>query len=95
MDTATQVEYKTLDDIRLRKAQLRTELMRDNHRMQGIWDGLFHTPKKAQVRPTSRMASIMKGSVGVLDAAILGWKLYRKFGGKKTQKRSRFSLFNR
>jgi hypothetical protein len=37
----------------------------------------------------------MKGSVGVLDAAILGWKLYRKFGGKKASKRSRFSLFKK
>lgn len=93
-EPVSQVEYKTLDDIRLRKAQLRTELTKDNHKIQGMWNGLFHTPK-SEVRPTSRMSSIMKGSVGVLDAAILGWKLYRKFGGKKASKRSRFSLFKK
>ena len=91
-DTQTPITYKTLDEIRLRKAQLRTELTKDNHKIQGMWNGLFHTPK-SQVRPTSRMSSIMKGSVGVLDAAILGWKLYRKFGGKKVTKKSRFKLF--
>lgn len=93
-EPVSQVEYKTLDDIRLRKAQLRTELAKDNNKMQGMWNGLFHTQKE-QVRPTSRISSLMKTSAGVFDAAILGWKLYRKFGGKKASKRSRFSLFKK
>lgn len=85
----SQVKYKTLDDIRLRKAQLLTEITKDNNKIQGMWNGLFHTKKDA-TRPTSKISAFMKTSIGVFDAAILGWKLYRRFGGKKTTKKGLF-----
>lgn len=85
--------YHSLDEIRLRKAQLLTEITKDNHKMQGMWNNLFHQPKN-QVTPTSRFSGFMKTGAGVLDGLILGWKLYRKFGGsKKSTKKKRFGLF--
>ena len=84
----THLSYKTLDDIRLRKAQLLTEITKDGSKIEGMWNSLFHAPKQS-VRPTSRVATVMKTGAGVFDAALLGWKLYRKFGGKKSAKRKK------
>lgn len=90
----TQPTYQTLDEIRLRKAQLQAQLAKDSNKLQGMWNGLFHTPK-SQARPTSRISTMMKTGAGVFDIALLSWKLYRRFGGRKVQKKSRFSLFKR
>jgi hypothetical protein len=89
-------EYRTLDEIRLRKAQLLTEIQKDSNKMQGLWDNLFHQPPKSQLTPTSRFAGMMKTGAGVLDGLILGWKLYRKFsanGKKSSKKKKKFSFF--
>ncbi len=77
--------YKSLSEIRLRKAQLLTEITKDSHKMKGMWDELFHKPKN-QATPTRRFSGLMNTGAGILDAAILGWKLYRKFGGKSKSK---------
>ena len=81
--------YKNLDEIRLRKSQLLTEITKDNNRMKGMWSDLFHKPKE-NVTPTSRFSGAVKTGAGVLDGLILGWKLYRKFGGKKKTKSNKF-----
>lgn len=93
--TTTPTVYRSLDEIRLRKAQLLKEINKDSSKMEGIWNTLFHQPKKSQLTPTSRFSSMMKTGAGVLDGLILGWKLYRKFGanGKKSSKKKKFSFF--
>lgn len=93
--TTTPTVYRSLDEIRLRKAQLLKEINKDSSKMEGIWNTLFHQPKKSQLTPTSRFSSMMKTGAGVLDGLILGWKLYRKFGGgsKKNSKKKKFSFF--
>ena len=71
--TITDSEYKSLNDIRLRKAQLLTDL-------------------------TKRFSGLINTGAGVLDGLILGWKLYRKFGGMKTSRSSdkkKFGLFHK
>lgn len=82
-DPATTPAYNTLGDIRLRKAQLLTDITRDSNRARGIWNGIVH-PKKSAAKPRGRfsMASLVSTGAGVLDGALLAWKLYRKFGGK-------------
>lgn len=78
----TEPIYKTLSEIRLRKSQLRTELQQDSNQINALWNYLFHKPEE----PTTsgkRITTLMKSSVGVIDGLILGWKLYKKFGGKK------------
>ena len=76
-------QYRTLGDIRLRKAHLETEIAKDNAKIKGLWDSLFHKPVP-RVKKDNRMARMLKTGAGVVDGLLLGWKLYRKFGGKKT-----------
>lgn len=84
--------YRSLSEIRLRKAQLLTEIAKDNNKIRRMWDTMFHKPKKA-VTPSRRISSLMNTGAGVLDAAILGWKLYQKFGGGRSSKKKRFKFF--
>ena len=37
--------YRSLNDIRLRKAQLRTDLTKDSNKIAGLWNELMHKPK--------------------------------------------------
>ncbi len=75
-------EYRSLDDIRLRKAQLRTDLTKDSNKIAGLWNELMHKPKDKNT-PTQRFSGTISTGASVLDGLILGWKLYRKFGGKQ------------
>lgn len=84
-----EVNYRNLNEIRLRKAQLLTAIAKDNNKMSKLWNDLFHAPKKAAT-PTKRLSGILSTGAVILDGAILGWKLYRKLGGGK-----QFSLFRK
>ena len=37
--------YRSLNDIRLRKAQLRTDLTKDSNKIAGLWNELMHSRK--------------------------------------------------
>ncbi len=73
--------YTTLDEIRLRKESLLKEIQADDATMRKQWSSLFTKPdvldKKAT--PARRINSLFNTSVGMIDAVILGWKLYRKY----------------
>ena len=73
--------YRTLDDIRLRKAQLLTDITKDSNRIAGLWNELTHKPKDKN-SPTQRFSGVLSTGAGVLDGLVLSWKLYRMFGGK-------------
>lgn len=75
--------YHTLDEIRLRKAQLLTDITKDNARIEKLWNNLFHKQAKGKKTPSSRMSGLISTGASVLDAFILGWKLYRKFKLKR------------
>ncbi len=77
--------YSTIEDIQARKQQLRNSLQRDNGEISQLWNGLFAKPEVST--PTNRIQSFMSKGLGVVDGAILGWKLYQKFSkGKKKKK---------
>ena len=80
--------YRSLNDIRLRKAQLRTDLTKDSNKIAGLWNELMHKPKDKNT-PTQRFSGAFNVGANVLDGLILTWKLYRMFGGKQSS-----SLFN-
>lgn len=82
MNTIDSSEYRTLSEIRLRKAQLITDITKDSNKIQSLWNRLFHSHKEANT-PTQRFSGLMSTGAGILDGLILGWKIYRKFGGKK------------
>ena len=88
--------YRSLNDIRLRKAQLRTDLTKDSNKIAGLWNELVHKPKDKNT-PTQRFSGAFNVGANVLDGLILTWKLYRKFGGKKPNGMlgKKFSLFKK
>ena len=71
------LKYKSLDDIRMRKEELRQSLRQDNQSMKTQWNGLFHHEKSNS--PSRRLANIMSTGAIVLDGVILAWKLYNRF----------------
>ena len=89
-------EYRSLNDIRLRKAQLRTDLIKDSNKITGLWNELMHKPKDKN-SPTQRFSGAFNVGANVLDGLILSWKLYRMFGGKQSSGllNKKFSLFKK
>ena len=76
--------YDSLEQIRVRKEQLLTELRNDDKQMKNMWNSLFHKPAAtSNIMPSKRINALMTTSVGIFDATLLAWKLYRKFKKKK------------
>lgn len=73
--------YKSLSDIRLRKEQLREELLSDDRKIKTLWTTLFRQPDvlRRDTTPSRRISGLFNMGAGVLDGLILGWKLYHKF----------------
>ena len=74
------MKYQSLLAIRARKMQLNKEIQRSEQKIKTTWDSIFH-PKKDPIpnTPTQRFLSLASSSVGLIDGALLGWKLYKKF----------------
>lgn len=76
--------YRTLEDIELRKDEIRAQLRKSDKQMKQQWHSLFQKPDPlSSLSPTKRMASLVSNSIGVFDAVLLTWKLYRKFKKKR------------
>lgn len=74
----------SLDDIRRMKASLRTDLQEEERQVVALWQKLVNPPEpKGLMTPTKRMTNMLGTSMNVIDGLLLGWKLYRKFGGKR------------
>ncbi len=80
-DSTNPISYKTIEEIRLRKAMLQKDLQKDDNLIRNQWHSLFSRPValSADAKLSRRINSLMTTGAGVLDAFILGWKLYRKF----------------
>lgn len=79
METVT--EYKSLNDIRTRKEMLRNAISKDDEKIQTLWNELFKPTEifDKNTPPSKRISRILNTGATVIDGAILGWKLYRKF----------------
>ena len=69
--------YNTLQEIRLRKQVLLSEIKRNNQQMNILWKNMFRKPEPKKKGLT--LASLMTTSAGLADGFMLAWKLYRKF----------------
>ncbi|MBM6993867.1 MAG: hypothetical protein I3J02_11510 [Prevotella sp.] len=80
-DSLNPISYKTIEEIRFRKALLLKDIQKDDLRLRNQWHSLFSKPAalKSNATPSRRINSLVNTGAGVLDAFILGWKLYRKF----------------
>lgn len=76
--------YRTLEDIADRRDEIRDQL-RDNDRLfREKWHSLFKRDDAySALSPTRRMTKLVQQSAGLIDGAILAWKLYRTFKKKK------------
>ena len=79
METVT--EYKSLNDIRTRKEMLRNAISKDDEKIRTLWNELFKPTEifNKNTPPSKRISRILNTGATVIDGAILGWKLYRKF----------------
>ncbi len=85
METDTSITYRSLEAIRARKEYILKDIQKDDQHIRTLWASLFHKPDMlvSAKTPSKRINSLMTTGAGVFDAAILAWKLYRKFGKKK------------
>ncbi len=69
------------------KQQYMTQINRKEEDISKLWDNLFHEKEPARSglfgSPTQRALDIVSSSTALIDGALLGWKLYRKFKKRK------------
>lgn len=80
MGNEFQSTYVSLDEIRVRRESLSKEIHGEEREIKMLWEALFHRRSSdSSSSPSKRLNYILSTGAGVLDATILGWKLYRKF----------------
>lgn len=77
-------QYRSLTDIRAQKDLLKKDIEQQDEKISLLWGILFHQEKSERLlpRPTKKIGGMIKVGTGLMDGALLGWKLYRKFNGK-------------
>lgn len=76
-NTEMVAEINSLDDIERRKDAVLMAIQKDEQRIGVLWNSIFHKPQSHD--RSNRWANIMNTGFSIVDGAILGWKLYRKF----------------
>ncbi len=71
-------EYDSLLAIKAKKAELRTEIDKNGKEIAKLWNSIFHAKNTNPLSPTQKFLSFATTSSGIIDGALLGWKLYRK-----------------
>ncbi len=81
MQNNSNTQLDTLEQIMLEKENLHKELQLHEQKMADIWHATFREPTpEEQASPTKRVIAWVTASAGLIDGALLGWKLYRRFG---------------
>ena len=81
-ETIQTPSYRSLTQIRARKEALKKQIEEEDAKIKTLWDKLFRPNEQADTSPSKRFTDVLNTGAGVLDALILGWKLYRKVSGK-------------
>jgi hypothetical protein len=75
----TSVNYRTLDEIRLRKEEITEELERDNTQFTTLWNRTFI--KREGNTKGEYIAGLITNSITAIDAFLLIRKLMKGYGG--------------
>ena len=75
----TSVNYRTLDEIRLRKEEIAEELERDNTQFTTLWNRTF-IKREGNTKGEYR-AGLITNSITAIDAFLLIRKLMKGYGG--------------
>jgi hypothetical protein len=70
--------YRTLDDIRVRKDQLYEELQKDNTKFSTLWGQLF--VKQENATKGEYIGSLIANGITVIDLFLLARKLKKNYG---------------
>lgn len=69
---------------------MRNDIAATETKLADQWDEMFHQEEEEIVlSPTKRILSMISNSAVIIDSALLGWKLYRKFNGGSSRRRRR------
>ena len=70
----------SIEELQARKDLLNEEIQKEEQQIKDLWNNLFHKPAMlTSSSPSKRLAGILSTGAGIIDGAILGWKLYKKF----------------
>lgn len=72
-------KFSSLDDIRLYKEELMEQIRQDRDVISTKWNDLFHREEPTPQSKAQKIMKMLSMGTGVLDGAMLGWKLYRKY----------------
>ena len=74
-------KYNSLEDIRLQKEMLQTDLHQNEQQIALLWKELLKPTEAFQKNASTskRLIGLFNVGANILDGAILGWKLYKKF----------------
>lgn len=75
----TSPNYRTLDEIRLRKEEIAEELERDNSQFTTLWNRTFI--KREGNTKGEYIAGLITNSITAIDAFLLIRKLMKGYGG--------------
>ena len=75
----TSVNYRTLDEIRLRKEEIAEELERDNTQFTTLWNRTF-IKREGNIKG-EYIAGLITNSITAIDAFLLIRKLMKGYGG--------------
>ena len=85
-------QFRSLNDIREYKDELREQIELDEDSIADKWNSLFHREEPPANSKAQKLARMVSLGTGMFDGAMLGWKLYRKYQegaflfGKKKRK---------
>lgn len=72
--------YNSLEAIREHREALKKEIEKGNKELKEKWDDLFHPRERIVAKTrTQRLLSMANTGAGIIDGAIFGWKIYKKF----------------
>ena len=74
-------KYNSLEDIRLQKEMLQTDVHQNEQQIALLWKELLKPAEAFQKNASTskRLIGLFNVGANILDGAILGWKLYKKF----------------
>lgn len=73
--------YNSLEEIRAQRKAIAQKISANEGEIKTLWQSLFAREKQPLYEtPSKHLHRLLSTGVGMFDAALLGWKLYRKFG---------------
>lgn len=72
------MEIQNLTDIQAEKERLHKAISDKETEIGNIWNEVFHTVDTSTMTRSQRMLHYANTGAGLVDGAILGWKLYRR-----------------